>query len=1007
MKRRLSFRLPPSSFILRFFYPVLFGTISLIVFQSLIAAAVAADEPQQADLPKPGWLKPSDNPALKIPQEKWSLPAIRPPQPRVRTPEEKALLPPPDRMVVYTRATGEIRYEPPLAGADLRLKPSSDSRPSSTGLLGQLPGLFNIIGTDERVRVSPTTDFPWRVVGKIFIRFPNNSNWVGSGALIDPFHVLTAGHVVYDADQGGWATQIEFVPGMDGNFAPFSSAWDVQLRAPSGWTESNDAEYDWGLITLDRNVGNILGWLGYAYEALDYYPNRRFNLAGYPAELAEGLGLYWAANYATRATENVLYHVIDSTAGQSGAPIWRLDEVTNDRHIMAVHNRGGATENSGARINATRFESIETWKGEDPSPGDKADLIDDGVSYAGFDPPSVSPGAPFEVHADVRNIGTAMAMNFDVTFYASTDQEITPFDSPIGSVHVASLLSFEYVTCTWRGPLPANIPLGNYYVGWIIDVGNTVTEFDETNNKAYLPTQLVVGTQPNLRFAWGDFLPAAPTQTAPGSPLTLVAHIQNNGGSTATPFWLEFWGSRSGGLTTNIFLASSARPGPIGPGVTYPFSSAIPLDSIPDGPYTVVMIADRPNDVAESNESDNRQVVGGKRLLVIRPQTNADLLIGGFSFGPNPVYSGQAITMTGAVQNIGSENSGPFWIEFWGSYSRPYPSPDFFLCDSIPVGNLAPGAAIDLSQYPRTLYGTPSGTFMVGVLVDRLDQVSERDETNNYEFLDGYRLNRASEAPGELDNDVNKQQLPDLVVATSDFAPYSPYQAPPGTPLTIWARVENRSNYAVGPFWVEFWGSRTGGLTLDEFLADSTFVAGLPAWGAYDLALSRSLYSVPDGPYSVVVAVDRPGQAAETNEGNNRRAVAEKRLLTIRPQTQANLVVQGFTISPNPLHLGLPMAISGRVRNTGTQNSGPFWIEFFGTTTPNAPQLDFFLCDSIPVADLWPGWSVEFSNYPRVLYSSVPVGSIGVICFADRTDLVNETHEEDNYVALKNYSVSP
>jgi len=984
--------------------------VSLLLSGLRLYGEPAAGELQLAGPSQPGWAKPSDNPALWIPPEKWSLPAIRPPKPRVLTPAEKAALPPPDWMVIYTPATGEVRNEPPPQGAGLFLNLAAYSSPSSTGLLGQLPTLLNVIGTDERQRVSPTTGFPWRVIGKTFMRFPNDSSWVGSGALVDSFHVLTAGHVIYDPKEGGWAKEIEFVPGMDGNYAPFSSAWaDVQkLYSLAGWVDSSDPDYDLGLITLDRNVGTIIGSLGlYVPKSLDYYPGRTFNLAGYPDDLAGGLGLYWAANVATRATDNVLFHVIDSSGGQSGSPIWQYLSDTDLHQIVAVHTSGGTSENSGTRISAVRFDTIGSWLKADPRPTDFADLIDDGVSYAGFSPPSVSSGAPFEVHADVRNIGTTTALSFDVTFYSSADQAITASDYPVGVVHANNLQPFDYVTCSWSGSFPGNIPLGNYYVGWIIDSGNTVAEISETNNTAYLPGQLIVGTPPNIHFAWGDFNPAAPIQLAPGDPLTLVAHIQNTGGSTARSFWLEFWGSRTGGLTKNILVADSKRPDPINPGITLPFSTVMPVNSIPDGPYTVVMVADRPNEVAEANELDNRVVVGSKRLLVIRPQTNADLAVSGFSFAPNPAYSGQPLQLGGIVQNIGSEDSGPFWIEFFGSYGHVYPYIDFLLCDSIWVNNLAPGASIDLATYSRTLYGTPSGTFMVIVVVDRLDQVNERDETNNYQSRDIIRLNTT--AAHDKAADASSSVLPNLTVISADFQPQSPYQAPPGAPLTIWAQIANQSETAAGPFWVEFWGSRTGGLTLDEFLADSLYVNGLGPFAALDINVSRPLYSIPDGPYTMVVVVDRPWMVSEWDERDNRRAVAGKRLLTIRPQTQANLTINGFNISPNPLHRGSLIALSGRVLNLGTESTGPFWIEFIGTRTPDTPEVDFFLCDSILVQDLPPGGFVELSSYSRTVYSSwdVPVGPMAVICFADRTDLVNETHEEDNYVILKGYSISP
>jgi len=123
-------------------------------------------------------------------------------------------------------------------------------------------------------------------------------------------------------------------------------------------------------------------------------------------------------------------------------------------------------------------------------------------------------------------------------------------------------------------------------------------------------------------------------------------------------------------------------------------------------------VADRLNQVAESNERDNRGVVAGKRLLALRPQTNADLAVENFSFGPNPVYNGQKITLAGQVRNKGTQNTGPFWIEFWRSYDRTYPALDFFLCDSISVSGLAAGGVGQfLVLHAESIFESPDGKF--------------------------------------------------------------------------------------------------------------------------------------------------------------------------------------------------------------------------------------------------------------------------------------------------------
>jgi hypothetical protein len=174
--------------------------------------------------------------------------------------------------------------------------------------------------------------------------------------------------------------------------------------------------------------------------------------------------------------------------------------------------------------------------------------------------------------------------------------------------------------------------------------------------------------------------------------------------------------------------------------------------------------------------------------------------------------------------------------------------------------------------------------------------------------------------------------------------------------------------------------------------------------------LNRSLYSIPDGPYTIVAVADRLGEVAESNEGNNRLTVARKRLLVVRPLTQANLIVDGSYLYGGPYlpwHWGQQVVPEGMIRNAGTQDSGPFWIEFWCSRDQNSPNLDFFVCDSIPVANLAPGASLDLTYFRRTLYSGIPSGDYAILCFVDRSDIVNETNEADNYSVVKGYSIAP
>ena len=175
---------------------------------------------------------------------------------------------------------------------------------------------------------------------------------------------------------------------------------------------------------------------------------------------------------------------IQVAKGQSGMPIW--GQYGSPNYIMAIFTYlecGDGLQPCANRLNENKYDRLIYWLTLDTPPIDKPDLTNSGSGYS--NPYIVTPAVTwFEVHNTVTNLGTAEAMApYNVSYYASLDADITTGDYFIGTkLVINSLFSFHNQNISFGGTFPGNIPAGNYYIGWVIDSGGVLAEFDEGNN---------------------------------------------------------------------------------------------------------------------------------------------------------------------------------------------------------------------------------------------------------------------------------------------------------------------------------------------------------------------------------------------------------------------------------------------------------------------------------------------------------------------------------------------
>jgi len=348
----------------------------------------------------------------------------------------------------------------------------------------------SVIGEDNRVRITPTDFYPWSSVVKLHINFGSYSTF-GSGVLIDKSHVLTAAHCVYSYSSGVWAESIKVVPGQDFGFEPFGHAWATNYRCYNQWVDDGYIMHDFALITLDRNIGLLTGWMElYCTVPMSSIYTGTLYTAGYPYDLDYGYNMYYCSENGHSADEYIHWYYLDVEGGQSGSPIFIYSGETG--YILSIAAYSGTTLNYGPRINRVKYDCINNWLVADTGVPIKPDLTVESTIHAGYNTSIIGPNSPgISIWSTVRNIGCVYTLTASIAYYASTDTQISTSDYLIGVDTLSTLNPTDTATSTWSGIFPATIPSGEYYIGWIVDPNDQITEFNEDNNKNVIWSQKV------------------------------------------------------------------------------------------------------------------------------------------------------------------------------------------------------------------------------------------------------------------------------------------------------------------------------------------------------------------------------------------------------------------------------------------------------------------------------------------------------------------------------------
>jgi V8-like Glu-specific endopeptidase len=212
----------------------------------------------------------------------------------------------------------------------------------------------------------------WPYVGMIrsYFRGLNGKAAGGSGTLIHPRVILTAGHVVFDPSRGGYPTRVDVELGGTRRITVSSTVYRTTQR----WLDTDSqslnpiSAYDIGALLLSEPIApGDAPRVNFAVTAGPNFGGLEVNVVGFPVRADIYGGLFGASSFPVVMFPNLdpfrAFYSIETLDGMSGGAVYTRD-ASGRILLRGVHTSIYSGAGSALRITDGIAGLIQGWVNE-------------------------------------------------------------------------------------------------------------------------------------------------------------------------------------------------------------------------------------------------------------------------------------------------------------------------------------------------------------------------------------------------------------------------------------------------------------------------------------------------------------------------------------------------------------------------------------------------------------------------------------------------------------------